>query len=67
MRVLENNEKNVVDFSDLDIGDAFRHEGRIFVKTDWEQDAVRIDDGVVYEQMCREKVIPVNAEVQVID
>lgn len=67
MRVIKNNEKNTVDFAELEPGDCFRWADSLLIKTDQEQDAVDLEDGVVYGDMCRKRVIPVNAEVQIID
>lgn len=68
MRILENNEKNKVDFAELDAGDCFRDcDGELMIKTDWEQDAVSLEDGQVFGNFCGKEVTPVNAEVRVID
>ena len=67
MRILENNEKNTVDFADLDPGDCFRWAGDLYVKADYEQDATGLLDGSALSEMCGEQVTPVNAEIQIID
>ena len=67
MRVKENNKKNTVDYADLAAGDCFRYKGDLLIKADYEQDAVCLTDGVAYNGMCGKIVIPVNAEVQIID
>lgn len=67
MRVKENNERNLVSFSKLKQGDCFRWSNSILIKTDVEQDAVDLADGVVYSNMCDDMVTPINAEVQIID
>ena len=67
MKVLENNEKNLVDFAKLDAGDCFRYQSDLCIRSDWKQEAVSLNDGTVYEDMCGELVTPVNAEIQVID
>ena len=67
MRVKENNEKNTVDFAELEAGDCFRYGGKLWIKTNYAQDAVRLCDGTVYSDMCEDIVTPVNAEVQIID
>ena len=67
MRVLENNKKNVVDFAELDAGDCFRWEGELYIKSQFNQDAIGLKDGWAVEDMCGEMVQPVSAEVQIID
>lgn len=67
MKVLKNNEKNLVDFTDLGAGDCFRYMGKLWIKTDYEQDGVCLTDGLVHTEMCGDMVIPVNAEVHIID
>ena len=67
MKVRENNEKNTVDFAELEPGDCFRWKGNLYVKSDCEQDAVGLEDGWTLADMCGEQVISVNAEVQIID
>ncbi|KKN69799.1 hypothetical protein LCGC14_0437450 [marine sediment metagenome] len=67
MRVRENNEKNLIDFADLDAGDCFRYEGTVCIKTEFDQDAVTLGDGSVWSDMCGNMVTPVNAEVQIIN
>jgi len=44
MKVLENNEKNTIDFAELDPGDCFRYCGKLYVKSAFEQDAVGLAD-----------------------
>ena len=67
MKILENNEKNTVDFADLDPGDCFRWDGGLYVKSNCDQEAVSLVDGYALSEMCGEQVQPVNAEVQIID
>lgn len=67
MKVLENNEKNLVDFTDLNAGDCFRYGGRLYIKSDCDQEAVGLNDGDALCDMCDTMVTPVNAEVQIID
>lgn len=67
MRVKENNKDDMVDFANLDAGDCFRYCGALYVKSDFEQDAVGLTDGHALEGMCGDMVAPVNAEVQIID
>ena len=67
MKVMENNEKNTVDFTELDPGDCFRYGGNLYIKSTCDQEAVRLIDGCAMEEMCGERVTPVNAEVQIID
>jgi len=67
MKVVRKNEKNEVNFADLKQGDCFKWKGSLLIKIDYEQDAVDLEDGVVYSDMCGEIVYPVNAEVQIID
>lgn len=67
MRVIENNEKNTVDFAELKPGDCFRWGDSLLIRTDYEQDAVDLEDGSTYSNMCGDQVTPVNAEVQIID
>lgn len=67
MKVLENNEKNLVDFADLNAGDCFRYRGQVYVKSQCNQEAVGLSDGDAQEEMCGNMVTPVNAEVHIID
>ena len=67
MRILENNEKNTVDFAELDPGDCFRWGGNLYVKSQCGQEAVGLADGSAQEEMCGSQVQPVNAEIQIID
>lgn len=67
MKVLENNEKNTVDFAELNPGDCFRLEGYLYVKSAYGQEAVGLDDGHALCGMCGDMVTPVNAQVQIID
>ena len=67
MKVLGKNEKNTVDFVELDAGDCFQYEGNLYVKSEYEQDAVGLTDGHALCDMCGDQVTPVNAEVQIID
>ena len=67
MRVMENNEKNTVNFTELDPGDCFRYKGQLYVKSDCGQEAVGLLDGDAICSMCDTQVTPVNAEVQIID
>ena len=64
MNVIENN-KNIVDFAELEPGDCFRWEGSLLIKTDYKQDAVDLKNGSVYVDMCGDQVTPVNAEVKI--
>lgn len=67
MRIKENNEENTVDFAELESGECFRYQRDLWVKTDYEQDAVCLQDGNVRADMCGEQITPINAEVQIID
>jgi len=67
MRIKENNEGNTVDYGELEAGDCFRYKNKLYVKADYEQDAICLTDGSMQCDMCGEKVTPVNAEVQIID
>jgi len=67
MKVIENNEENTVDFEELEPGDCFRWKSNLLIKTDCEQDAVDLEDGSTYSDMCKEQVTPVNTEVRIID
>lgn len=67
MRVIENNEKNTVNFTKLKSGDCFRWRGNLYVKSECDQEAVGLTDGDALENMCGDQVTPVNAEVQIID
>lgn len=67
MKVKENNEKNTVDYEKLEPGDCFRFEDELFIKSDYDQDAVGLKSGHAKCDMCGEQVTPVNAEVQIID
>lgn len=67
MRVRENNEGNTVDFADLEPGDCFRHRGKLWIKANYEQDAICLQDGEMRTEFCGDMVTPVNAEVQITD
>lgn len=68
MEINENVKQNVVDFETLNPGDCFKDkEGDIMIKTDWEQDAVMLRDGVVFSDQCGQMVTPIDAEVQIIN
>ncbi len=67
MRVRKNNEKNTVDFAELEPGDCFRDKGKLWIKTDYKQDGVCLNDGEIRSEFCGDMVTPVNAEVQIID
>ena len=66
MKVLENNEKNTVDFADLEPGDCFRVRGDLWIITDYEQDGVCLSNGEARSEFCGDMVTPVNAEVRII-
>jgi len=60
--------KETVDYKELEVGDCFRWEDSLLIKTDCGQDAVDLADGSVYSNMCEEEdITPVNAEIQIID
>lgn len=67
MRIKENNEGNTVDYGELEAGDCFRYREELYLKADFEQDAICLTDGSMLTDMCGDMVIPVNAEVQIID
>lgn len=67
MKVLENNEKNTVDFAELKPGDCFWWKGHLFIKSNFAQHAVEFSDGRTIMCMCGVIVTPVNAVVQIID
>jgi len=67
MRILENKEKNLVDFTDLSVGDCFRYDGQLYIKSDCDQEAVGLVDGNALSELCNTRVTPVNAEVHIID
>lgn len=67
MKVVENNTENTVDFSELGAGDCFRWHGDLYVKSEFEQDAVGLADGYAISDMCGDAVIPINAEIHIID
>ena len=67
MKVLENNEKNTVDYAELEPGDCFRHRDKLWMKVDYDQDGVCLEDGELRCEFCGDMVTPVNAEVQIID
>lgn len=53
-------------FADLEPGDCFRYENTICIKAEFEQDAIVLDSGEVWSNMCGNMVTPVNAEVHII-
>lgn len=68
MRIKDKVEKDKVDFAELESGDCFRDcDGELMIKTDWEQDAVSLEDGQVFSNWCGRAVTPVNAEVHIIN
>ena len=56
-----------VDFADLGPGDCFRWLGHLFIKANYKQYAVSLADGCTATDLCGEEVMPVNAEIQIID
>jgi len=56
----------LVDYADLNDGDAFIYEDQLFIKCDYScQEAVSLDEGVyTLEEMCGTMVLPVNIEVK---
>ena len=61
------NEKNTVDYGDLNAGDCFKAWGKLYIKSAFEQGATALKDGEARCNMCGIQVTPVNAEVQIID
>lgn len=67
MKVRDKAEQEKVDYTGLRPGDCFRYDGETCIKTRFEQDAVVLNTGEVWSDMCGNMVTPVNAEVQIID
>lgn len=69
MKVIrKDQEDTTMDFETLGIGDCFIDEaGDLMMKLDEEQDAVDLNNGHVYGNMCGDRVTRVNAEVHIID
>ena len=67
MKVIENSKENTVDFAKLKPGDCFKWENSLLIKTDYKQDAVDLETGAVYENICGEEITPINAEVRIIN
>ncbi|MBE3037081.1 MAG: hypothetical protein IMZ70_08400 [Candidatus Atribacteria bacterium] len=55
----------LVDYADLNDGDAFIHEKRLFIKFDYDdQEGVALDeDGGICYDMCGEMVLPVDIKI----
>ena len=68
MKIVKNNEKGEVNFAELKVGDCFKDDdGDLMMKLDKQQKAVDLSDGCVYGNYCGDMVIPVNAEIHIID
>ncbi len=66
MKVRENSEEKTVDFGRLNPGDCFRWNDELYIKSDFNQNAVGLNDGHALTDMCGDMVTPVNAEVQIL-
>ena len=52
------------DYDDLNNGDAFLHSGCLCMKCEnEEQEAINLDTGQMYSDMCNNTVVPVNITV----
>lgn len=63
-------EQESVKFEDLDEGQCFKwgkDDDEVYLKTDYEQDAVNLETGEYFSNLCGEDVFPVDAEVHVIE
>ncbi len=63
-------EQKSVKYEDVRIGTCFKFDkdsADIFMKTDYEQDAVSLIDGEYQYGLCGENVFPVNVEVHIVD
>lgn len=67
MKINESKNDGTVDFESLNEGECFRWRGKLMIKTDIAQDGVCLCDGEVLCDMCGDMVMPVNAEVRIID
>lgn len=68
--VNDKKEQEAEKFEDLPNGHCFRWDDvsfDILLKTDYEQDAVSLVDGEYYSNLCGEDIVPVNAEVHIVD
>ena len=63
-------EQEPVKFEELDEGQCFKMhiaDTEVWMKTDYDQDAVSLIDGEYYSDLCEEDVYPVNAEIHILD
>ncbi len=67
MKIKEDYGENMMDFAELEAGDCFKWRSDLYIKTDYEQDAVRLSDGLALDNMCDKQVTPINVEVQIIN
>lgn len=67
MRVNWDSKKAMIDFAALRPGRCFIYGNCLFIKCKFAQQATRLTDGDVIFDMCGKRVMPVNAEVQIID
>ena len=67
MKIRTKNEGVIVDFGSLQPGTCFRAWGKLYIKSRKDQDATGLTDGEARVNMCGVQVIPINAEVQIID
>lgn len=68
MKVVKSSKKDKVDFGELKSGDCFLDgDGDLMMKTDHAQDAVQLDDGCIYTDLCGDEVTLVNTEARIID
>lgn len=62
-------EQKSVRYEDVNVGSCFKFskdDTNVFLKTDYEQDAVSVINGEYYSNLCGEDVFPVNVEVHII-
>ena len=67
MKVHWNNKGSTVDFASIRPGRCFEYGSCLYIKCNAKQQAVRMTDGAVYDDMCGQQVIPINAEVHIIN
>ncbi len=67
MKIVKREKEKTVDFVTLKPGDCFRAFDQLYVKSQIDQDATGLENGDARVNMCGIYVVPVNAEVQIID
>ena len=72
MKIVDNKaEVKLKKFEDLVNGQCFKWNisgnTDLLMKTDYEQDAISLIDGEYYSELCGDMVIPINAEVHIIN